>query len=90
MGRGIISRNLNNKNGKKIMDDNKLIEIAHSIDTYLNAVILENELSVNALNGIIMARLTRLNQVTGNTDNYNRLLTEIASGELGQEDKVLQ
>lgn len=89
MGHGITNHNLMNRSRK--MDDKELFEIAEEIDNFFNKVILEKEVSVNAFNGIFMARMVRLNQACDNMENFNRLLHEVTNGDLTKEDdKVLQ
>ena len=89
MGHGITNHNLMNRSRK--MDDKQLFEIAEDIDNFFNKTILEKELSVNAFNGIFMARMVRLNQACDNMENFNRLLREVTDGDLTKEDdKVLQ
>jgi hypothetical protein len=90
MGHGITNHNLNNRSRKK-MDDKELFELAEEIDNFFNKTILEKELSVNGFNGVFMARMVRLNQACDNMENFNRLLREVADGDLTKEnEKVLQ
>ena len=89
MDHGITNHNLMNRSRK--MDDKELFELAEEIDNFFNKTILEKELSVNAFNGVFMARMVRLNQACDNMENFNRLLRQVTDGDLAKEDdKVLQ
>jgi hypothetical protein len=87
MGRGIINQNLNNRSKK--MDDKQLFELAENIDNFFNKTILEGELSVNGFNGVMLARIVRLNQACDNMENFIKLLNDITSGELTKSDEKI-
>ena len=73
------------------MDDKQLFELAENIDNFFNKTILEGELSVNGFNGVMLARIVRLNQACDNMENFHKLLRDITDGELAKEDeKILQ
>ena len=87
MDHGIINHNLNNRSRK--MDDKELFELAEDIDNFFNKTILEKELSVNGFNGVMLARMVRLNQACDNTENFIKLLNDITSGELTKSDEKI-
>jgi hypothetical protein len=67
------------------MEDNEIIELAEALDTFFSTTILEKQLSINAFNGVFMARLVRMNQEVDNMHNLNRLLEDILKGDLTKE-----
>jgi hypothetical protein len=67
------------------MEDNEIIELAETLDTFFSTTILEKQLSINAFNGVFMARLVRMNQEVDNMHNLNRLLEDILKGDLTKE-----
>lgn len=68
------------------MDDKELFELAEDIDNFFNKTILEKELSVNGFNGVMLARMVRLNQACDNMENFTNLLNDITNGSLTKED----
>jgi len=69
------------------MDDNNLIEIAKSIDDVLMEKLLKYNLSVNGLNGVILARLIMLNQEAGNMVNLRDFMNDILANNFGVPDE---
>ena len=69
------------------MDENDLIEIAKSIDDVLMEKILKYNLSVNGLNGVILARLIMLNQEAGNMVNLRDFMNDILANDFGVTDE---
>ena len=75
------------------MDDNNLIEIAKSIDDVLMEKLLKYKLSVNGLNGVVLARLIMLNQEADNMVNLRDFMNDILANDFGvppdeQEPKI--
>ena len=75
------------------MDDNNLIEIAKTIDDVLMEKLLKYNLSVNGLNGVVLARLIMLNQEAGNMANLRDFMNDILANDFGvppdeQEPKI--
>jgi hypothetical protein len=75
------------------MEENDLIEIAKSIDDVLMEKLLKYNLSVNGLNGVILARLIMLNQEAGNMANLRDFMNDILANDFGvppdeQEPKI--
>jgi hypothetical protein len=60
----------------------KLITIAASIDNFLVKQSLDYELSMDAVNGIFMARLLRMNMEVGNKSNFFKLLQAVLQDDL--------
>jgi len=69
------------------MDENDLIEIAKSIDDVLMEKILKYNLSVNGLNGVVLARLIMLNQEAGNMVNLRDFMNDILMNNFGVPDE---
>ena len=69
------------------MDDNDLIEIAKSIDDVLMEKLLKYKLSVNGLNGVVLARLIMLNQEAGNMVNLRDFMNDILTNNFGVPDE---
>jgi len=69
------------------MDDNNLIEIAKSIDDVLMEKLLKYKLSVNGLNGVVLARLIMLNQEAGNMVNLRDFMNDILANNFGVPDE---
>jgi len=69
------------------MDDNNLIEIAKSIDDVLMEKLLKYNLSVNGLNGVILARLIMLNQEANNMVNLRDFMNDILANNFGVPDE---
>ena len=69
------------------MDENDLIEIAKSIDDVLMEKLLKYNLSVNGLNGVILARLIMLNQEAGNMVNLRDFMNDILANDFGVTDE---
>ena len=69
------------------MDENDLIEIAKSIDDVLMEKLLKYNLSVNGLNGVILARLIMLNQEAGNMVNLRDFMNDILANNFGVPDE---
>ena len=55
--------------------------VAHELDEYFMTLTNKYELSVSALNGILMARLLRLNVEVGNEENLYKLLQVVMKKE---------
>ena len=75
------------------MDDNDLIDIAKSIDDVLMEKIIKYNLSVNGLNGVVLARLIMLNQEANNMVNLRDFMNDILANDFGvppdeQEPKI--
>jgi hypothetical protein len=60
----------------------KLITIAANIDNFLVKQSLDYELSMDAVNGIFMARLLRMNMEVGNKSNLFKLLQAVLQDDL--------
>ena len=60
----------------------KLITIAANIDNFLVKQSLDYELSMDAINGIFMARLLRMNMEVGNKSNLFKLLQAVLQDDL--------
>jgi len=58
--------------------EQKLMEISMNVDDFLAVQANQNELSIGALNGIVLARLMRLNMEVGNEDDFIRTLDYIS------------
>ena len=58
--------------------EQKLMEISMNVDDFLAVKANQNELSIGALNGIVLARLMRLNMEVGNEDDFIRTLDYIS------------
>jgi hypothetical protein len=69
------------------INEENLIEIADKIDSFFNDMVMENELSLGAFNGIFMARMTRMNEAYKNMEQFKDLLQTIVDGRL-QDDEV--
>lgn len=69
------------------MDDNDLIDIAKSIDDVLMEKIIKYNLSVNGLNGVVLARLIMLNQEAGNMVNLRDFMNDILANNFGVPDE---
>jgi hypothetical protein len=69
------------------MEENDLIEIAKSIDDVLMEKLLKYNLSVNGLNGVILARLIMLNQEAGNMVNLRDFMNDILANNFGVPDE---
>ena len=69
------------------MKENEIIELAEQLDNFFSQKIIEKELSINAFNGVFMARLVRMNQEIGNMESFNHLLHQILHGNLNQGNK---
>jgi len=63
----------------------KLMSIASNIDNFLVKQSLDYELSMDAINGIFMARLLRMNMEVGNKEGLFKLLKAILEEELQLE-----
>jgi hypothetical protein len=60
----------------------KLITIAANIDNFLVKQSIDYELSMDAINGIFMARLLRMNMEVGNKSNLFKLLQAVLQDDL--------
>ena len=58
--------------------EQKLMKISMNVDDFLAVQANQNELSIGALNGIVLARLMRLNMEVGNEDDFIRTLDYIS------------
>jgi hypothetical protein len=59
-----------------------LITIAANIDNFLVKQSIDYELSMDAINGIFMARLLRMNMEVGNKSNLFKLLQAVLQDDL--------
>jgi hypothetical protein len=59
-----------------------LITIAANIDNFLVKQSIDYELSMDAVNGIFMARLLRMNMEVGNKSNLFKLLQAVLQDDL--------
>jgi hypothetical protein len=72
-------------------DEERMMEIekvSFELDDYFVALANKYELTVSALNGIMMARLLRLNVETQNEENLYKLLRVILQKDHESWDKV--
>lgn len=58
-------------------DDEKIIGLSREIDDFFVQQSLKYEMNANAINGVFMARLIRMNQSVENVDNLYKLLETI-------------
>jgi CRISPR/Cas system-associated endonuclease Cas1 len=59
------------------MNDEKLMEISKSVDNFILQCILDNQMTINTFNGLIMARLMIMNMEVKNADNFLQLLETV-------------
>ena len=69
------------------MEENDLIEIAKYIYDVLMEKLLKYNLSVNGLNGVILARLIMLNQEANNMVNLRDFMNDILANNFGVPDE---
>lgn len=67
----------------------KMVSVAHELDEYFMTITNKYELSVSALNGILMARLLRLNVEVGNEENLYKLLQVVMQKEIETYDRSI-
>jgi len=70
--------------------DKQLENMAEAIDNFFTTTILENNLSINAFNGVFMARMIRMNQAYDNLENLEKLLDILKENRRPQDDMMLQ
>ena len=63
--------------------------VVHELDEYFMTLTNKYELSVSALNGILMARLLRLNVEVGNEENLYKLLQVVMQKEIETHDRSI-
>jgi len=64
------------------LNDEEIISLSQEIDDFFAKQVLRYEMNVNAINGVFMARLLRLNQSVGHTEGLYKLLQSILILEL--------
>lgn len=70
--------------------DEELTEISYAIDEFLTKTVLNHNISPSQMTGITMARLLRMHETIGNTDNFYRLLTTISTRKHEIMDRSIQ
>lgn len=60
-------------------NDEAILNVSKEIDDFFVEQSLKYEMSANAINGVFMARLLRMNQSVGNLDGLYKLLESILS-----------
>lgn len=60
-------------------DDEAILNVSKEIDDFFVEQSLKYEMSANAINGVFMARLLRMNQTVGNMEGLYKLLETILS-----------
>lgn len=68
-------------------NDEKIEQLSHSIDDFFVAQSIKHEMGANAINGVFMARLLRMNEEVGNMENLYKLLESIISREHEKVDQ---
>jgi hypothetical protein len=67
-------------------DDEAILSVSKEIDDFFVEQSLKYEMSANAINGVFMARLLRMNQSVGNMDSLYKLLESILTRDHEQLD----
>lgn len=67
-------------------NDEVILSLSKEIDDFFVEQSLKYEMSANAINGIFMARLLRMNQSVGNMDSLYKLLESILTRDHEQLD----
>lgn len=62
-------------------NDDAILKLSNEIDDFFVTQSLKYEMSANAINGIFMARLLRMNQTVGNMEGLYKLLETILTRE---------
>ena len=70
--------------------EKRLVDISHRVDTFYTEQATTQQIGLNQLNAIMLARLMRLNMEVGNEDGFKKLMGSIVTGELTPESKFLQ
>lgn len=62
-------------------NDDAILKLSNEIDDFFVEQSLKYEMSANAINGIFMARLLKMNETVGNMENLYKLLEAILTRE---------
>ena len=62
-------------------NDDAILKLSNEIDDFFVTQSLKYEMSANAINGIFMARLLKMNETVGNMENLYKLLETILTRE---------
>ena len=68
-------------------NDENILKLSQAIDDFFVAQSIKYEMGANAINGVFMARLLRMNEEVGNMENLYKLLESIISREHEKVDQ---
>jgi len=70
------------------MNDNKLLEISHGVDTYLSTLLMKYEITPLSLAAVLLARAMVLNKEAGSSDDFAKLLVSVVQNPPERNEKV--
>lgn len=65
-------------------------EMAHGIDGFLYEMAVDNDISMSAVSGMVLARLMRMCEDTDELDNFYKLLNTVSNRRHESESRFLQ
>ena len=63
------------------MDDQKLIQMSYEVDNVLSATCNKYGISVLSFSAVMLARLLRLNEEVGSSEDFRKLMQQASSTE---------
>ena len=70
------------------MNDEKLIEISRSVDSYLSTLLVKYEVTPLSLAAVLLARAMVLNKEAGSMDDFMKLMVSVIQNPPEQNEKV--
>jgi hypothetical protein len=70
------------------MNDEKLIEISRSVDSYLSTLLVKYEITPLSLAAVLLARTMILNKEAGSADDFTKLLISVVQNPPERNEKV--
>jgi len=71
-----------------MLNDEKLIEISHGVDTYLYKLLEDYEVTPLSLAAVLLARAMVLNKDAGSSDDFVKLLVSVVQNPPESNEKV--
>ena len=70
------------------MNDEKLIEISRSVDSYLSTLLVKYEVTPLSLAAVLLARAMVLNKEAGSMDDFMKLMVSVIQNPPESNEKV--
>jgi hypothetical protein len=72
------------------LDQEQVEQMAHDIDGFLYEIALNNDITMSAVSGMVLARLMRMCEDTDDLDNFYKLLNTVSTRRHESESRFLQ